>query len=244
MMRSTKSMVRLPANLLNSERGIPVALPMIRVLVVAADEIVCVGLRGLLRKAGDIQVIGDVRASGDVLNEVNRLKPDVVLFDLQLSGMKGRDVVRQLCLQDHQPKIFVLIEHDTEEAVYGAVTSGAQGIVLKDFTGDDLAHAIRSVMGGRSFLDPQVAERALAWLRANPPVLPMGAVSRLSKPEESIVKMIVDGLTNKQISEKSGMARSEVQRCLTILYRRLGITSRSRLAAWYVSTYGRMRGNE
>ncbi|MBP8117390.1 MAG: response regulator transcription factor [Nitrospira sp.] len=138
---------------------------MITVLVVAEQELVRIGLRTLLNRTADIRLIGEVDAGKDVLAEVNRLCPDVVLFDLQPTAVSGGYIVRQLALVSGGRRELVRSGPLDEGAMIHALTTGAHGFLPIDSDESAVIDAIRTVKSGRSYLGSRIANRVMARTR-------------------------------------------------------------------------------
>lgn len=138
---------------------------MITVLVVAEQELVRIGLRTVLDRTADIRLIGEVGAEKDVLAEVDRLCPDVVLFDLQPTAVSGGYIVRQLALVPGGRRRPVHSGPRDEGAMSHTRMTGAHGFLPIDADESAVIDAIRSVKSGRSYLGSRIANRVVARTR-------------------------------------------------------------------------------
>src|SRR3972149_2643642 len=145
---------------------------MITVAIVDDHPIVRAGLRAILDAASDIHVAAEGATVVEALRLVAELQPDVLVLDVNLPDGSGLDVARQLCAQDTHPAILILTVHRDPQTVFGLLECGAVGYVLKDDALETLAHAVRVVAQGGSWLSPavaaQVVRRAVNQEVANP----------------------------------------------------------------------------
>ena len=135
---------------------------MIRILIVDDHPVVREGLVAVLEDDRDFQVVGMAGSAEEGVASAETARPDVVLLDLEMPGMNGIDAIPKLRATAAHPRVIVLTAYDTEERVLGAVRAGAGGYLLKGAAASEIAHAIRAVHGGGSYLTPRVAGRVMA----------------------------------------------------------------------------------
>src|SRR6185312_6417139 len=139
---------------------------MIRVLVVDDHPIVRQGLVGVLSDEEDLEVVGQAGSGRDAVALAARLRPDVVLLDLEMSDLDGIEAIPQLRAAHPPLEILVFTAYDTDERVLGAVRAGARGYLLKGASAEEIARGIRTVAAGGSYLEPRVANTVLAEMAA------------------------------------------------------------------------------
>lgn len=198
---------------------------MIRVLLVDDHRVVLAGLAGLIDAAEDLQVVG-VTSDGQVAADlVRRTAPDVVLMDLSMPGVDGIEATRRVLDVDPDCHVVVLTSFSDRARIVEALRSGALGYMLKDSEPDDLLRGIRAAARGESPLDPRVAREVLRG---------GAAVSRpeLTDREQAVLRLVADGLANKQIANRLGIRESTVKSHLSNAFQRIGVTDRTSAAMW------------
>ncbi len=198
---------------------------MIRVLLTDDHPIVRDGLSAVLELQPDIEVVGEAGDGPDAVAKARELKPDVVLMDLQLPGFSGAEATRQILAESPQTRVLILTAYDSDEGILEAVRAGASGYLLKGAPRTELVQAIRVVASGGSLLQPALVARLLAHRT------PEGTHEQLSDRELDVLKLVVEGLRNKEISDVLGIAERTVKFHTGVIFQKLGVTSRTEAAA-------------
>lgn len=206
---------------------------MIRVFLVDDHEIVRRGLADLISSQHDMEVVGEAATARQALGRIEAIVPDVAVLDVRLPDGSGVDVCRQVRWRVPSVACLMLTAYDDDAAVTAAVIAGAAGYVLKDIGGNRLLEAIRAASSGRSLLDPHVVERARARMRDAQPGDPR--LGSLGLRERQILKLIADGLTNRQIGERLGLAEKTVKNYVSSLLSKLGMERRTQAAAFHLT---------
>ena len=129
---------------------------MIRVLLGDDQELVRIGLRGILRPQFGFDIVGECADGSEVIAAVESLSPDVVLMDVRMPAVGGVEATRVLRQRDSSPPVLALTTFDDDEVLSGMLRAGASGFVLKGVPAEDLHRAVREVAGGGAWLDPAV----------------------------------------------------------------------------------------
>jgi DNA-binding NarL/FixJ family response regulator len=196
---------------------------MIRVLVVDDHPIVREGLVTVLQDREEIEVAGAAGSAEEALDLAPRLRPDVILLDLELPGADGVAAIPALLEAAPGVRVLVFTAYSTDERVLGAVRAGARGYLLKGAPADEIARAIRIVHGGGSYLEPQVAARIVA-LAGSPR-------ATLTPREEDVLRLVAEGLPNKQIGRALGVTERTVKFHVSSLLQKLDAESRTQAVA-------------
>src|SRR2546423_44468 len=138
---------------------------MIRVYLLDDHEVVRHGLRDLLEREGDIEVVGESGSAVDAEHRIPALRPDVAVLDGRLPDGSGVDVCRQVRSVDPTIQALILTSFEDDEALFSAIMAGAAGYVLKQIRGTDLVDAVRRVAAGQSLPDPAVTAQGLERIR-------------------------------------------------------------------------------
>ncbi|WP_158888484.1 response regulator [Amycolatopsis anabasis] len=210
----------------------------IQVLLVDDHEVVRRGLRELLSDEPDIEVVAEASSVDEALAVAMHVEPDVAVVDVRLGDGDGVHLCRELRAKPEPPQCLVLTAFDDEEAMVGAIMAGASGYLLKQVRGQDVVNAVREVAAGRSLLDPVTTARVLDKLR-NPPEDELGA---LTERERSVLDLIGQGLSNREIAERLFLAEKTVKNYVTSVLAKLGMQRRTQAAAW-VARRGGQRGD-
>ena len=192
-------------------------------------EVVRVGLRDLLEADGDITVAGEASTAAEALALVPLVRPDVAVLDVRLPDGDGVSVCRELRSQRRELACLMLTSFADDEALFDAIMAGAAGYVLKEVRGCDIVSAVRTVAAGGSLLDSRATARVLARLREQADAA--DPLSALSKQERQILELIGQGLTNRQIGERLGLAEKTVKNYVSHLLAKLGMERRTQAAA-------------
>ena len=198
----------------------------IRVLVVDDHKVVRSGLEQLLATTDDIELVGTASNGFEAIAAVERLHPDVVLMDLSMPELDGIDATRRISAEHPASRVLVLTSFSDQSRILEALSAGADGYLLKHAEPDDIADGIRAVHAGGSPLDPKAA-RALVESRRSGRDSP-----QLTDREREVLLLVRDGLANKQIARRLGIAERTVKAHLTSVFQRLGVADRTQAALW------------
>ena len=202
---------------------------MIRVYLLDDHEVVRHGLRDLLEREGDIEVVGESGSAVEASHRVPALRPDVAILDARLPDGNGIDVCRDVRAVDSTIKGLILTSYEDDEALFAAIMAGAAGYVLKQIRGTDLVDAVRRVAAGQSLLDPAVTQRVLERIRSGGEREPEELAS-LTPQERRILELVAQGLTNRQIGAEMFLAEKTVKNYVSSLLGKLGLERRTQAA--------------
>lgn len=192
------------------------------------------GLALLLSTASDLVVVGTASDGVEAVELALRERPDVVLLDLRMPNLDGVGATAALAEQAPQIRVLILTTYADDEAVLPALRAGAAGYLTKDTTGEALFEAIREVAAGRTVLDAAVQARLVALLRepavAAPPAEP--ALEELTPRELDVVRLVAEGLSNRQIARQLFVGEATVKTHLNHVLSKLDVEGRPGLVAW------------
>jgi DNA-binding NarL/FixJ family response regulator len=198
---------------------------VIRVVVVDDHTVIRAGLQQLLAGTPDIDVVGQAENGREALDVVRRLRPDVVLMDLQMPDVDGVAATRMIMAEQLGVDVLVLTSYSDSERIVAALDAGAVGYLLKDADPDDVLQGIRAVTRGGSPIHPRAA-RTLLGIRAG------SSQVQLTSRETEILRLVREGLANKQIARRLDISERTVKAHLTSAFARIGVSDRTQAAVW------------
>jgi len=205
---------------------------MIRVVLADDHAVVRRGLTGLLESADDIEVVGVARDGSEAVDLVREHRPDVAVMDLQMPVLDGVEATRAIVAGDTGTQVLVLTSFSDHARIDAAVEAGAVGYLLKDAEPEVLLDGIRAVARGESPLDPRAARRLMERASGAPGASQDVPASGLSPREAEVLRLVVEGLLNKQIAQRLGITERTVKAHLTSAYQRIGVVDRTQAALW------------
>jgi DNA-binding NarL/FixJ family response regulator len=200
----------------------------IRVLVVDDQELVRAGFIMILDSQDDIEVVGETANGADALDEVKRLRPDVVLMDIRMPKMDGLEATRILRADKRSDvRVLILTTFDPDEYVYQALRVGASGFVLKDIPPRELLAAVRVVAKGEALLAPSITRRLIAQFaeRLAPPA--SQELERLTDREAEVLRFMAKGLSNTEIAETLYLSPTTIKSHVAGVLAKLGLRDRT-----------------
>jgi DNA-binding NarL/FixJ family response regulator len=202
----------------------------IGVFILDDHEIVRRGIRGLLEAEPDIRVIGEAGTASAALAQIPALRPDVAVLDVRLPDGDGVSVCREIRSQLPGVACLIFTAFSDDEALLDSIMAGAVGYVLKQVCGSDLVGAVRTVASGHSLLTPRAASKLIARMQDTSGK--HDPLAGLTPHERSVLKLIGEGLTNRQIGERLFLAEKTVKNYVSTLFRKLGLEQRTAAAAY------------
>ncbi|MBV5331048.1 response regulator transcription factor, partial [bacterium] len=169
-----------------------------RIVLVDDHELVRIGLKSLLERHPQFDVVGEAGSAREALEQVESLKPDVVVMDIRLPGTSGIDACEQIVNQFPETKVLMLTSYAEDEMLFSAIRAGASGYVLKQIGSEDLIKAIESVGRGEALLDPAVTQRVFQEVRRAVKEEEASAFSHLSQQEKHVLLLVSEGKTNRE----------------------------------------------
>ena len=200
----------------------------IRVFLMDDHEIVRRGVADVLETDPGVRVVGEAKNAAEALARVPALRPDVAVLDVRLPDGDGVAVCRELRSRMPDLKVIMLTSYSDDEALFEAIMAGASGYLLKQILGQDLVSAVRTVAAGGSLLDPAATAAVLDRMRRA--AEPTGPLARLSDQERTVLELIGEGLTNRQIGERLYLAEKTVKNHVSSMLAKLGLQRRTQAA--------------
>jgi len=203
----------------------------IKVMIVDDHELVREGLKQVLSLEDNIEVIAETDSGLNCLQLLKECSPDIILMDIRMPGINGIETTRLVCQEYPMAKIIMLTIYDEDKHVMDAIQAGAKGYVLKKVKRDRLIRIIHNVMNNQVFLDSKVTESIFKKVLCKDPPLKGERKIMLTKRELEILKYIVDGYKDRQISESLFISINTVRSHLKNIYKKLGVGSKTQAVA-------------
>jgi two-component system response regulator DevR len=199
----------------------------VRVFLVDDHEVVRRGVAEVLEDDPGITVAGEAGSMAEALARVPAVRPDIVVVDMRLPDGDGADLCRGLRERVPGLRCLVLTSYSEEDALDAAVRAGASGFLLKQVRGPALVSAVRTVAAGGTLFDDMVPARAR---RRRPSTAVGDRLGLLTDQERTVLRLIGQGLTNRQIGERMGLAEKTVKNYTSHLLAKLGLERRTQAA--------------
>ncbi len=212
-----------------------------RVFLLDDHDIVRRGLAHVFEVQDDIEVVGEAGTAAEALSRIPPTRPEVALLDVRLPDGDGVEVCREIRSRHPEINCLMLTSFGDDEALFDAIMAGASGYILKQVKSDEIVQAVRFVAKGQSLLDPAVTGRVLERIRKGPEE--DVRLAQLTEQERSILELIADGLTNRQIAERIHLAEKTVKNYVSNLLSKLGMERRTQ-AAVYAARLAEQRGKK
>lgn len=209
----------------------------IRAFVVEDHELLRAGIRAVLDREDDIEVVGEAGTASEARRGLEQWRPHVMLIDPRLPDGDGLDLCREATDVAPNVRCLVLAPRADDELLTATIRSGAAGFLLTRTTVGELVRSVRVIAAGGSLIDPSLLGRLLERVRTggNGPTAPDAALSHLSPQERRLLDLLAEGLTNRQVAARMGLAEKTVKNYVSNLLRKLHMSSRTEAAVYVTS---------
>ena len=204
------------------------------ILIVDDHEIVRQGLRTLLSRQPDFQIVGEAGSVAEAIKEASATSPDVVLMDLRLPDGSGIEACRDIRSLNPDTKIIMLTSYSEDKAVLDSIMAGASAYLLKQIDSRALISALEHVHQGESLLDSAVTRSVMEKVRHSISHPQGSGDSVVSAREEQVLALIAEGNTNREIAEKLYLSEKTIKNYVSGILDKLNMSRRAEAAAYYV----------
>jgi two-component system response regulator NreC len=204
---------------------------MTRVLIADDHAIVRAGLRALLAEEAAFELVGEAVGGYEAIELVEKTKPEVLILDLSMPDLDGISVTRKIKSQFPDLKILILTLHEDEALLKEAIKAGAAGYILKRAAEAELISAVRTILRGDLYVDPAMV-RGLFEASQQSPENPDHPTESLTPRETEVLRLIVEGYTNRQIGQELGISIRTVEGHRANISDKLGLHSRVELVRY------------
>jgi two-component system response regulator DevR len=206
----------------------------IRILIADDHEVVRIGLVSLLDRQPGFRVVAEAGSGDEAVRLARAHRPDVVVMDIRMPNGSGTDACRTITAELPDTPVVMLTSYADEEALFDAIAAGASGYVLKRIGSGELVNAIRTVVGGRSMLDPAVTAAVLERLRRDAHAEESGVFGELTEQERRVLAHLAQGESNREIATAMQLAEKTVRNYVSNILAKLSLASRAQAAAFAI----------
>lgn len=206
---------------------------VINVFIVEDDDLIRNGMKLVINKETDMNVVGTASNGLQALKKMESLYPDIILMDIQMPVMNGIECIKKIRETNKQVVIIILTTFNDEEYIIEGIASGANGFLIKKPDYKKLIPTIREAMSGDYLLPSEVASKLVQYIYKRDyflrkKALPQEFIQRLNltKREQEILLLLLDRLTNREISETLFISEGTIKNYLTTIYEKLGVKNR------------------
>jgi DNA-binding NarL/FixJ family response regulator len=200
----------------------------VRVLVVDDDHLMRAGLRAVLSSDDSVEVVGEAGDGREAIERARRLRPDVVLMDLRMPRLDGVAATRELLAAAPAAKVLVVTTFEEDDDIFGSLSAGASGFLLKRTRPEELIAGIHTVAAGESLLSPSVTRRVVDRMARQPIVgaAPDERLAELTPREHDVLELVARGLGNREIAAELVVEESTVKTHVKRILMKLGLRDR------------------
>jgi two-component system, NarL family, response regulator NreC len=195
-----------------------------RIVLVGSKTILWEGLRSLLSGEKDFEIVGEAGIGREAVRLVKETKPDLVISELSMHPIEGIDIIATIKKNNPNIKVAILTVHQNEECVVEALKAGANGYILKEVSYSELVIGLRSILEGKRYLSPEIAEDLITGHLEKRKVkkwdIPWNI---LPKRQREILRRIAEGLTNKQIADQLCLSVKTVESHRSKIMKKLNV---------------------
>ena len=208
----------------------------LRIFLIDDHNLFRSGVKALLARQPDFEVVGEAADGLEGLKRAREMKPDVVLLDLNMPGITGREAVQMLVEELPQTQVLMLTVSEDAEDLIDTLKSGARGYLLKNIDAEFLVDAIRRAARGEAVMSPQMTSKLVQGLQhgGREMTAEVADKDRISPREREILMQLVRGASNKEMARELKLAESTVKIHVQNILRKLNLTSRVQAAVYAV----------
>ena len=205
-----------------------------KILLVDDHEVVRLGLKALLSRYPNFNIIAEAANADDAVEKALHYKPNVVIMDIRLPGKSGIEATRKIVETQPETKVIMLTSFAEDELLFDAINAGASGYVLKQIGSADLVRTLEAIGRGESLIDPVLTQKVFQRVREASRKAADEAFSSLSEQELKILVLVSRGKTNKAIASTIFLSEKTVRNYVSSILSKLHLSTRAEAAAYAV----------
>lgn len=205
----------------------------IKILIADDHSMVREGLKQLIELEDDIEVVGQAGNGLEAIDKIKECNPDILLLDINMPKMNGLEVIQYMSDNNIATKTILLTIHNEVEYLYKAFEIGVQGYVLKDSESDVLIKAIRTIYDGESYIQPNMASLLFKRMNSSREKDQLG-VNKLTKREIQVLKLITEGMLNKEIAHNLCISEKTVKNHVSNIFKKINVSDRTQAAVYAI----------
>jgi DNA-binding NarL/FixJ family response regulator len=204
----------------------------VRVLLVDDDDLMRAGLNAVFSSDESIEVVGEAADGRAAVQQTAALRPDVVLMDVRMPDLDGISATREILAAAPEVKVAVLTTFEQDDYIFGALSAGASGFLLKRTKPEELIAAIHTIAAGDSLLSPSVTRRVIERMAGQPPSDPSAGerLHQLTPREREVLELIARGRSNREIAAAFVIGESTVKTHVKRILMKLHLRDRAQAA--------------
>ena len=207
---------------------------IIKILLADDHGIIREGLRSLLEKQPDIEVIGEAQDGRKAVALAQELLPDIVIIDISMPNLNGIDATRQIMSVCPDVKVIALSIHSNRRFIAKMLKAGAKGYILKDSLFEELSHAIKTVNSGEVFLSPKLTSMVVSTYVERLAATTEPESEALNNREREVLQMLAEGKTTKQIAVELHVSNKAIEANRRNIMRKLNISNLPELTKYAI----------
>lgn len=207
---------------------------MLRILLVDDHEVVRLGIKSLLERHTQFQVVAEAGTAQEAIERAVQHKPDVVIMDIRLPGKSGIEATQEITKRLPETKVIMLTSFAEDNLLFDAIMAGASGYVLKQIGSGELVRALETVARGEKLLDSAVTQKVFDRVRQTARDAQGENFARLTDREIQILALVAEGKTNKEVAEKVFLSEKTVRNYVSSILDKLNLSTRTEAATYAV----------
>ena len=210
---------------------------MLRILLVDDHEVVRLGIKALLTRHSQFQVVAEAGTAEEAVEQALEHQPDVVVMDIRLPGKSGIVATEEITQKLPGTKVIMLTSFAEDNMLFDAIIAGASGYILKQIGSGELIRALERVGRGESLLDPAVTQKVFQRLRQAERQSRGTAFAAFSERELQVLSLVAEGKTNKEIAEQVFLSEKTVRNYVSSILAKLNLSNRAEATAFAIKSH-------
>ncbi len=199
----------------------------LRILLVDDHEVVRLGLKALLSRYPQFEVVAEATNADEALARAQQYKPDVIIMDIRLPGKSGIEATREITAVLPDVDVIMLTSYAEDELLFDAIRAGASGYLVKDCSTEEIASAVRMAASGETALSPQLAASMLDEVRKLDQPATADEERVITRREEEVLQLIANGCSTPEVAEQLFISQKTVKNHLASIYQKLDARDRT-----------------